>query len=49
MPDCCAEHDIPSDVEAIPIRKINETYEHMLRGDVMYRFVVDIASLTPAV
>jgi uncharacterized zinc-type alcohol dehydrogenase-like protein len=43
--DFCAEHGITSDVEIIPIQKINEAYERMLKGDVRYRFVIDLASL----
>ena len=45
MLDFCAEHGIVSDVEVIPIDAINEAYERMLRSDVRYRFVIDIASL----
>ncbi|MFZ1640498.1 MAG: NAD(P)-dependent alcohol dehydrogenase [Candidatus Contendobacter sp.] len=45
MLDFCAEHDIVSDIELIPIQKINEAYERMLRSDVKYRFVIDMASL----
>jgi uncharacterized zinc-type alcohol dehydrogenase-like protein len=45
MLDFCAEHGITSDVEVIPMEKINEAYERMLRGDVKYRFVIDMASL----
>ena len=45
MLDFCAEHNIISDVEVIDINKINESYERMLKGDVRYRFVIDIASL----
>lgn len=45
MLDFCAEHRIVSDVEVIPIQKINEAYERLLRGDVKYRFVIDMASL----
>ena len=45
MLDFCAEHNITSDVEVISIDKINESYERMLKGDVKYRFVIDIASL----
>jgi uncharacterized zinc-type alcohol dehydrogenase-like protein len=45
MLDFCAEHGITSDVEIIPIQKINEAYERMLKGDVKYRFVIDMASL----
>jgi uncharacterized zinc-type alcohol dehydrogenase-like protein len=46
MLDFCAKHEIVSDVEVIPMSKINEAYERMLKGDVKYRFVIDIASLT---
>ena len=45
MLDFCAEHDIVSDIEMIPIQKINESYERMLKNDVKYRFVIDAASL----
>ncbi len=45
MLDFCAKHEIMSDVEVIPITKINEAYERMLKGDVKYRFVIDIATL----
>jgi alcohol dehydrogenase (NADP+) len=45
MLDFCAEHGIVSDVEIIPIQNINEAYERMLKGDVKYRFVIDMASL----
>lgn len=45
MLDFCAEHNIVSDVEVISIDKINEAYERMLKADVRYRFVIDIASL----
>jgi uncharacterized zinc-type alcohol dehydrogenase-like protein len=45
MLDFCGKHGITSDVEIIPIQKINEAYERMLRSDVKYRFVIDIASL----
>ncbi len=48
MLDFCAEHGITSDVEVIPIHKINEAYERMLRSDVRYRFVIDLASLKSA-
>jgi uncharacterized zinc-type alcohol dehydrogenase-like protein len=41
----CAEHHLKSYVEVIPIQKINEAYERMLKNDVHYRFVIDIASL----
>ena len=45
MLDFCAEHNIVADVEMIPIQQINEAYERMLKGDVKYRFVIDMASL----
>ena len=45
MLDFCAKRNIVSDVEVIPIQKINEAYERMLRSDVKYRFVIDMASL----
>ena len=45
MLDFCAEHGIVSDVEMINMQQINEAYERMLKGDVKYRFVIDMASL----
>jgi uncharacterized zinc-type alcohol dehydrogenase-like protein len=45
MLDYCAEHHIASDVEVIPIQKVNEAYERMMKGDVRYRFVIDLKSL----
>jgi uncharacterized zinc-type alcohol dehydrogenase-like protein len=45
MLDFCAEHNIVSDIELIPIQKINQAYERMLKSDVKYRFVIDMASL----
>jgi alcohol dehydrogenase (NADP+) len=45
MLDFCAEHNIVSEIEIIPIQKINEAYERMLKSDVKYRFVIDLASL----
>ncbi len=45
MLDFCAEHKIVSDVEVIAIKDINEAYERMLKGDVRYRFVIDMATL----
>ena len=45
MLDFCAEHGIVSDVETIPIQKVNEAYERLLKNDVKYRFVIDMASL----
>lgn len=46
MLDFCAEHTITADVEIIPIQKINEAYERMLRSDVKYRFSIDMSSLS---
>lgn len=46
MLDYCAEHGITSDVEVINIDYINEAYERMIKGDVRYRFVIDMASLS---
>ena len=45
MLDFCAEHGVLSDVEVIPVQKVNEAYERVLKSDVRYRFVIDIASL----
>jgi uncharacterized zinc-type alcohol dehydrogenase-like protein len=45
MLDFCAEHNIVSDIEVIAIKDINEAYERMLKGDVRYRFVIDMATL----
>ncbi len=45
MLDYCAEHGIVSDVEMIAMKDINEAYERMLKGDVKYRFVIDMATL----
>ena len=45
MLDYCAQHNIVSDVEVVPMQGINEAYERMLKGDVKYRFVIDLASL----
>ncbi|MET4076441.1 NAD(P)-dependent alcohol dehydrogenase [Hymenobacter sp. UYCo722] len=45
MLDFCAEHNIMSDIELIDIKDINESYERMLKGDVKYRFVIDLATL----
>jgi uncharacterized zinc-type alcohol dehydrogenase-like protein len=48
MLDYCAQHKVVSDIEIIPIQQINEAYERMIKGDVRYRFVIDIASLDRA-
>jgi len=45
MLDFCGQNNIACDIELIPIQKINEAYERMLRSDVKYRFVIDAASL----
>jgi alcohol dehydrogenase (NADP+) len=45
MLDFCAEHGITSDIERIPIQQINQAYDRLLKGDVKYRFVIDLASL----
>ena len=45
MLDYCAQHNIVSDVEVIPIQKINEAFERVMKADVKYRFVIDMASL----
>ena len=45
MLDFCGKHNITADVEVIPIQKINEAYERLLRSDVKYRFSIDMASL----
>jgi len=45
MLDFCSRHGIASDIETIPIQKVNEAYERVLKSDVRYRFVIDIASL----
>lgn len=48
MLDYCAAKKIVADVEMIPVQKINEAYERMIRSDVRYRFVIDTASLKNA-
>lgn len=45
MLDFCGRHEIASDVEVIPIQKINEAYARLLKSDVKYRFCIDMASL----
>ena len=49
MLDFCAEHGVTSDVEMISMDQINEAYDRMERGDVKYRFVIDMASMPAAV
>jgi uncharacterized zinc-type alcohol dehydrogenase-like protein len=43
--DFCAEHNITADIEIININQINEAFERMLKGDVKYRFVIDMKTL----
>ncbi|MEG4626261.1 NAD(P)-dependent alcohol dehydrogenase [Microcoleus sp. w1-18aA5] len=45
MLDFCGEHNITADVEVIPIQKVNEAYDRLLKSDVKYRFCIDMASL----
>jgi uncharacterized zinc-type alcohol dehydrogenase-like protein len=45
MLDFCGEHNIVSEIEVIKMQEINEAYERMLKSDVRYRFVIDMASL----
>ena len=48
MLDFCAQHGIVSDIELIPIQRINEAWDRMIKQDVRYRFVIDMASLQQA-
>jgi uncharacterized zinc-type alcohol dehydrogenase-like protein len=45
MIDFCAKHNILSDVEMVEIQSVNDTYKRLLKNDVKYRFVIDMASL----
>ena len=45
MLDYCAEHNITADIEMIQMKDINQAYERMIRRDVKYRFVIDMATL----
>jgi uncharacterized zinc-type alcohol dehydrogenase-like protein len=45
MLDFCGKHNITADVEVIPVQKVNEAYERLLKSDVKYRFSIDMASL----
>lgn len=45
MLDFCGQHNITADVEVIPIQKVNEAYERLVKSDVKYRFAIDMASL----
>ena len=48
MLDFCGQHNITSDIELIPIQKINEAYDRLVKSDVKYRFVIEMASLKQA-
>jgi uncharacterized zinc-type alcohol dehydrogenase-like protein len=48
MLDFCAKHGIVSDIETIPMNQIEQAYTRMLKGDVKYRFVIDMATLDKA-
>jgi alcohol dehydrogenase (NADP+) len=48
MLDFCGQHGITSDVEVIPVEKVNEAYERTIKSDVRYRFVIDISTLRKA-
>jgi uncharacterized zinc-type alcohol dehydrogenase-like protein len=45
MLDFCGQHNLTADIELIPIQKINEAYDRLVKNDVKYRFVIDMASL----
>ena len=45
MLDFCSKHNIASDIENVPIQKVNESYERVVKSDVRYRFVIDMNSL----
>jgi alcohol dehydrogenase (NADP+) len=45
MLDFCSKHDVSSDIERIPIQKVNEAYDHVVSSDVKYRFVIDNKSI----
>src|ERR1700747_2632576 len=45
MLDLCGQHNLTADVEVIPIQKVNEAYERLLKSDVKYRFAIDMALL----
>ena len=45
MLDFCGKHNIVAEIEMINIQEINEAYDRLLKGDVKYRFVIDMASL----
>jgi uncharacterized zinc-type alcohol dehydrogenase-like protein len=45
MLDFCARHGLVCDIETVPIQQVNEAYERVVKSDVRYRFVIDLASL----
>ena len=45
MLDFCAAHNITCDIEMIAIKDVNKAYDRTVKGDVKYRFVIDMASL----
>jgi uncharacterized zinc-type alcohol dehydrogenase-like protein len=45
MLDFCAKRKLVADIEVIPIQQVNEAYDRLVRGDVRYRFVIDMQSL----
>jgi uncharacterized zinc-type alcohol dehydrogenase-like protein len=45
MLDFCGKHNVASDIEVVPIQKVNEAYDRVVKSDVRYRFVIDLASL----
>ena len=45
MLDYCAEHDIVSEIEMVNVDKLDEAYDRVVKSDVKYRFVIDMASL----
>ena len=48
MLDFCGKHGLVADIEVIPMQEVNTAYERMLKSDVKYRFVIDLASLKAA-
>jgi alcohol dehydrogenase (NADP+) len=48
MLNFCGKHNITSDIELIPIQKVNEAYDRLVKNDVKYRFVIDMSSLGKA-
>ncbi len=48
MLDFCGQNNVTADIELIPIQKINEAYDRLMKSDVKYRFIIDMASLQQA-